>query len=310
MLVQSNLPLTQEAERSINVCMIKKASLLLLSISAVSLFSHAQDGMSELAAIRFAYEKTTDRKIKGINADIGYDQWEVRAPFYFSQIRDWTLAAGIRYQSTQLDISDTSVYPLLEDQLHSLDLALYVSKQSSDSVNWLFLFNPSLSGDYENMGSDAFNYLAIAGAKWEQSDHLQWIFGAVYTSGIGDDMFLPAVGFIWEPSDNSTLVFAGPIIRYNYQFSSKWELNLGGQFVGNRWHTEANYGGSIEKRDVRFRSYRISVNLQYNIGRNHALFAGGGIDFAGELELETPTARDERDVESGGNFEIGYKYKF
>ncbi|MDG1138280.1 MAG: DUF6268 family outer membrane beta-barrel protein [Opitutales bacterium] len=290
--------------------MIKKASLLLLSISAVSLFSHAQDGMSELAAIRFAYEKTTDRKIKGINADIGYDQWEVRAPFYFSQIRDWTLAAGIRYQSTQLDISDTSVYPLLEDQLHSLDLALYVSKQSSDSVNWLFLFNPSLSGDYENMGSDAFNYLAIAGAKWEQSDHLQWIFGAVYTSGIGDDMFLPAVGFIWEPSDNSTLVFAGPIIRYNYQFSSKWELNLGGQFVGNRWHTEANYGGSIEKRDVRFRSYRISVNLQYNIGRNHALFAGGGIDFAGELELETPTARDERDVESGGNFEIGYKYKF
>lgn len=302
--------MTEEAERIIYNRMIKKISLILFGSSVVSLFSHAQDGMSELAAIRFAYENNVDRKIKGMNADIGYDQWEVRAPFYFSQIRDWTLAAGIRYQSTHLDISDTSVYPLLEDQLHSLDLALFVSKKYSDSVDLLFLFNPSLSGDYENTGSDAFNYLTIAGVKWEQSDYLQWIFGTVYTSGIGDDMFLPAVGFIWEPSENSTLVFAGPIIRYNYQFTSKWELNLGGQFVGNRWHTEASYGGSIEKRDLRFRSYRISANLQYNIGRNHALFAGGGIDFAGELELETPTTRDERDVENGGNLEIGYKYKF
>jgi hypothetical protein len=290
--------------------MIKNLCLLLVGSSIFSFFSHAQDGMSELAALRFAYENSADRKIKGLNAEIGYDQWEVRAPFYYTQLRDWTLAAGFRYQSTQLDISDPSIYPLAEDQLHSLDLALFVSKKYSESVDWLFLFNPSLAGDYENTGSDAFNYLTIAGVKWEQSNQLQWIFGAVYTTGIGDDMFVPAVGFIWEPSRQSSLVFAGPIIRYNHKLSGKWELNLGGQFVGNRWHTEGIYGGVVEKRDFRFRSYRVFANLQYNIGRNHALFAGGGFDFAGELELETPTTRDERDVENGGNFELGYQFKF
>ena len=130
--------------------------------------------------------------------------------------------------------------------------------------------------------------MTIAGAKWKQSDNLQWIFGAVYTTGIGDDLFVPAIGLIWEPSDRSSLVFAGPIIRYSYQLSDSLVLKLGGQFVGNRWNTEAVYGGSLKNADIRFRSYRINANIQWNFDEHHSVFVGGGYDFAENLKLNHP----------------------
>ena len=264
--------------------------------------------MSDLAAIRLAYESSSDREIKGTTDEIGYDQWEIRTPVFFKEAGDWKFATGVRYQSTNLDFTDSTV--LDEDRLHSLDLAFFLSKKSSNTLDWLFLFNPTLAGDYENTDNDAFNYLTIAGAKWKQSENLQWIFGAVYTTGIGDDLFVPAIGLIWEPSDRSSFVFAGPIIRYSYQFSDSLALKLGGQFVGNRWNTEAIYGGSLEERDVRYRSYRVSANLQWSFDDHHSIFAGGGYDFAGVFEIESPTLNTDRDVENGGVFEIGYQYQF
>lgn len=264
--------------------------------------------MSDLAAVRLAYESGSDRTIKGTNTAIEYDQWEIRTPIFFKESGDWKFAAGIRYQSTDIKVSDSTF--LNENDLHSLDLAFFLSKKKDETFDWLFLFNPTLAGDYENTGSDAFNYLTIAGAKWKQNETLQWIFGAVYTTGIGDDLFVPAVGLIWEPSEQSSLVFAGPIIRYNYKISDFLEFNLGGQFVGNRWNTEALYAGNLEERNFRYRSYRVNGTFQWNLDNHHAVFVGGGYDFAGEVEIESPSLISDRDVENGGNFEVGYQYRF
>jgi len=285
-------------------------SPLFFIYSLTNLHVKAQEGegMSDLAAFRLAYESGSDRAIKGLNTEIGYDQWEVRTPVFFKESGDWKFAAGIRYQSTDIKVSDPAF--LDEDKLHSLDLAFFLSKKSSENLDWLLLFNPTLAGDYENTNSDAFNYLTIAGAKWKQTENLQWIFGAVYTTGIGDDLFVPAVGLIWEPSDRSNVVFAGPIIRYNYEISDSLELNLGGQFVGNRWNTEAIYGGNLEERNFRYRSYRINANIQWNFDENHSVFVGGGYDFAGEVEIESASLNSDRDVDNGGFFEAGYQYRF
>lgn len=273
-----------------------------------SLQVKAQEGISDLAAVRFAYESGTDRTIKGLNTEIGYDQWEMRTPVFFKESGDWKFAAGIRYQSSDIDVSDPAF--LNESRLHSMDLAFFLSKKRDENFDWVFLFNPAIAGDYENTGSDAFNYLTITGAKWKQTENLQWIFGAVYTTGIGDDLFVPAVGLIWEPSDHSNLIFAGPIIRYKHKISDSLELNLGGQFVGNRWNTEAVYGGNLEERNFRYRSYRINGSLQLNFDENHSVFVGGGFDLAGKVEIDSASLNLDRDVENGAFFEAGYQYKF
>ena len=288
---------------------MKSLVFLPLSLFMISVqYGSAQEGMSELAAVRLAYENSSDRKIKGNNTEIGYDQWEIRTPAFFKEWGEWKFAGGVRYQSTDIDVSNATI--LNENRLHSLDLAFFLSKKKSETIDWLLLFNPSLAGDYENTGSEAFNYLTIAGVKWKQSETLQWIFGAVYTTGIGDDLFIPAIGFIWEPSDRSSLVFAGPILRYSYEISDSLEVNLGGQFVGNRWNTESIYGGNLEERNFRYRSYRLSANLKWNLDDHNSLFVGGGYDFAGEIEIESTSLNSDRDVENGGVFEIGYQYQF
>lgn len=302
-----NLPLTIQRIESMEKGMKILFASLILSSCLCSL-AFGQGAMSELASVRISYETLSDRTIDGTNTEIGLDQWEVRAPFFYKESGDWKIAAGIRYQSTDFEVSDATL--LNEDRLHSLDLAIFLSKRSSDHLDWLFLFNPNLAGDFENIGGDAMNYLTLAGVKWKKSESFQWIFGAVYTTGIGDDLFVPAIGFIWEPSEVSSFTFAGPIIRYSYEFSELLSLNLGGQFTGNRWNTEATYGGNLEQRDFRFRAYRLFANLQWNLNEHHSVFAGLGYDFAGELEIESTALNSDRDIEDGGVFEIGYKYGF
>jgi opacity protein-like surface antigen len=135
----------------------------------------------------------------------------------------------------------------------------------------------------------------------------------VYTTGLGDDLFVPAVGFTWEPSDRSSLLFAGPIIRYKYGFSDSLDLVLSGGFSGNRWNTQSTkYTGTKQERNFRLRSYRVSASLKWNMDEHHALFATGGIDFAriAEIELLNETELLDRDLKSAPSLELGYKYQF
>lgn len=284
---------------------------LLLTLSLSCYHLNGQGAMSEMAAIRASYSVVSDKKIDGLTTEIGLDQWEVQAPFFYKKIDSWMLAAGLRYQTTGLDFSDSSL--LDEDRLHSIDLAFFIGKKQSETLDWIFLFNPSLAGDLEDIDSDAMNYMTIAGAKWKASETFEWIFGAVYTTGLGDDLFVPAIGFTWNPTDKSSLLFAGPIIRYKYSISDSLSLVLGGQFSGNRWNTQSTkYTGLKQERNLRIRSYRISASLQWNFIDNHSVFATGGVDFArkSEIELLDETKLLDRDIKTAPSFEVGYMYQF
>ena len=61
---------------------------------------------------------------------------------------------------------------------------------------------------------------------------------------------------------------------------------MGGQFVGNRWNTEAVVAEIWKKEIFGSMSYRINDGLQWNFDENHSVFVGGGYDFAGEVEME------------------------
>ena len=172
--------------------------------------------------------------MEGTAVEIGGSQWELMSPLYVLSRRGGLVfrVRDLRYQSTDIDISDVTF--LKEDHLQSLEIALFLSKDYSDSLKGIALFVPGMSGDFETIGGDAMNYMAMAGVRWKKSETFQWIFGAFYSTGFDDDMFLPAVGFMWEPSDKADLVFAGPIIRYRYSLSESFDWIAGGQFSGNQ----------------------------------------------------------------------------
>ena len=102
--------------------------VLLFSIFFQSLQLFGQGAMSEMAAIKASYSSVPNKTIEGSNNEIGFDQWEIRAPIFYKKLDSWMLAAGLRYQSTGLDFSDANL--LDEDRLHSLDLAFFISKNT------------------------------------------------------------------------------------------------------------------------------------------------------------------------------------
>ena len=275
-------------------------------------FLQAQDFMSDSAAIKVSYGYSPDRKVDGTNVEIGGSQWELMTPLYYHDGGDWSLGAGLRYQSTDIDISDVTF--LKEDHLQSLELALFLSKDYSDSLKGIALFVPGMSGDFETTGGDAMNYMAMAGVRWKKSETFQWIFGAFYSTGFDDDMFLPAVGFMWEPSDKADLVFAGPIIRYRYSLSESFDWIAGGQFSGNRWLTEADYndGAGIVEKEFSMQAYRLYTTIQWNPTEKHGVFATLGAELGREVELKNAagTTLAERDLKSAPSFEVGYRFRF
>lgn len=277
-------------------------SFLFLTFS----FAFGQDFISDTAAIRLSYSNTPERKLEGTTTEVGTSQWALMSPIFFHKGEGWSFGAGFRYESTNLDFSD--ILTLEEDHLHSIDLPLFLSKEQSERIEWMLLFNPTLAGDYEQVDGDAFNYLTLGGARYKKSPTFEWFFGAVYTTGFEDDLFLPAIGFHWKPSEKSDFFFAGPIIRYRHSFNDSIDLILGGNLTGNRWNTEAGYG----VRNFRLRSYQLSLTMQWNLTEKQALFASMGAEFARKVEIKNTngTVLLDKDLRNAPNFEIGYRFRF
>ena len=281
------------------------ASVLFLTSLFPALLS-GQDFVSDVAAIRISHSWVPDRKIEGLSTEVGLSEWSVMSPIFYHKSETWSLGAGLRYESTSLDFSDSAT--LDEDRLQSIDLPLFLGMEQSEKIQWILMLNPSLSGDFEQVDGDTLNYLLLGGARYRKSETFEWFFGAVYSTGFDDDLFLPAIGFKWEPSEKSDLFFAGPILRYRYSFTDSLDLVLAGNLSGNRWNTEAGYG----ERDLRLRSYRLSLGLQWNLFEKHAVFAAVGTEFAREVEIKNSagTTLMERDLKTAPSFELGYRFRF
>ena len=189
----------------------------------------------------------------------------------------------IRYQSTDFEVSDATL--LNEDRLHSLGW-LFFEQKVIGSFRLALPVQPNWR-EFRKHGRDAMNYLTLAGVKWKK----------VKASSGSSEPFIPLV--------SETIFLSLQLVSFGSlrvqvlpspdrlfttpRFSELLSLNLGGQFTGNRWNTEANYGGNLEQRDFRFRAYRLFANLQWSLNEHHSVFAGTGYDFAGEMEIESNT---------------------
>ena len=285
---------------------MKQKMSYLLFLLPVLVFG--QDFISDSAAVKVSYGSYPDRKVEDTNIEIGASQWELMTPLYYHDGGNWSFGAGLRYQSTDIDVSDSAF--LNEDRLHSFELALFLSKDYSETVKGIALFVPGMAGDFDATGSDAMNYMALAGVRWQKSETFQWIFGAYYSTGFDDDMLLPAVGFMWEPSDDMDLVFAGPMIRYRYTLNDTVDWILGGQFSGNRWKTEGQYIGG-QNPEFSLTAYRLYTTFQWNPSEKHGVFASVGAELGREVALQYTNGQElDEDLKSAPSFEIGYRFRF
>ena len=53
--------------------------------------------------------------------------------------------------------------------LHAIDLPVFAAYDQSDNLQWIFLFNPTLSGDFDHVSADGMNYMTMAGARYKRA---------------------------------------------------------------------------------------------------------------------------------------------
>lgn len=288
--------------------MKKKLPLILLSLALAHspIWSKEQDFMSDAAAVRLSSSGSPKRALEGTSKELGLSQWTLITPLFYKKRDDWSFAAGLRYESTDIAFSDTSL--LDENWLQSIDFPFLLMKEQSEKLNWMLLFNPTMAGDYDSIDSSTFNYMTILGARYRTTETFQWFFGAVHTTGYEDNLFLPAIGFHWEASEKSDFLFAGPYLRYKHSITDSLDFIIGGRFSGSKWNTTAKYG----ERDFRLKAYRTSATLQWNINERHAVLASFGWEFAREVEIKTSdgTLILEKDLDHAPYSELGYRFRF
>ena len=284
-----------------------KCLILFLSLSSVlSISLLSQDFKKEMKAVRTTYSITPDRNIEGTNVDLGINQWGIMSPIFYQKSDDWAFGAGFRYELTDIDFSNSAL--LNESTLHSIDLPLFASYDQSESLQWILLFNPTLSGDLDHISGDGMNYMTMAGVRYEKSENFQWIFGTFYSTGFNDNTFIPGIGFSWKPSENSDFLFAGPLLRYRYSFTDSIDFILDGKYSSNDWNT---YSAGTE-RDLSLKTYQLTASIQWNFNENNAAYGGVGIEVAREIEIKNDigTVLHKKDIKSAPLFEVGYRYSF
>lgn len=284
-----------------------KCLILFLSLSSVlSISLLSQDFKKEMKAVRTTYSITPDRNIEGTNVDLGINQWGIMSPIFYQKSDDWAFGAGFRYELTDIDFSNSAL--LNESTLHSIDLPLFASYDQSESLQWILLFNPTLSGDLDHISGDGMNYMTMAGVRYEKSENFQWIFGTFYSTGFNDNTFIPGIGFSWKPSENSDFLFAGPLLRYRYSFTDSIDFILDGKYSSNDWNT---YNAGTE-RDLSLKTYQLTASIQWNFNENNAAYGGVGIEVAREIEIKNDigTVLHKKDIKSAPLFEVGYRYSF
>ena len=289
---------------------MKKTFWILSAYLVGTLVSHSQVLNFGQPTINGAINHVVAADIEGTTTDLSTTELRFNAPLYKFNAAGWTGGIGTTYTHTNLNFANPTL--LDESELHSLDIPLFLTRQSSENLSWVLMGTPNLSGDYNDIDSDTMNYSLLGGARYERSDTFEWLFGFFYTTGFEDDLFVPAIGFMWGISDYSQLTVAGPIVRYSHKLTEQVTWSLNGSFAGNRWDTQSDYGGGKEDREFRLRSYRISTQVEMNITEKQQLFAGIGWDLAREVEIKNGigTTLIEEDVEEAPVFELGYRFLF
>ena len=289
---------------------MKKTFLLLTTCLLGTSLSYSQILNFGQPSLNGTINHVVAADIDGTNTDLSTTELRFNAPIYKFDVAGWTGGLGVTYTHTNLNFASSTL--LDESELHSLDVPFFLTRQSSENLSWILMGTPNLSGDYNDIDSDTMNYSLLGGARYKRSDSFEWLFGFFYTTGFEDDLFVPAIGFIWDISDDSQLTFVGPFVRYSYDLSNNITWSLNGGFAGNRWDTQSDYASGVDDREFRLRSYRISTQIEMNLSEKQELFAGIGFDLAREVEIKNGigTSLIEEDVEEAPFFEIGYRYSF
>jgi len=210
---------------------------------------------------------------------------------------------GLNYRLTNIDQGLSPAGSRLDD-LHDIILPFSLSYDPADS-RWSFFAQASvqLATDFRSLTTDDLDYAFRIGGQYEFSDTFALNFGAARVRNFGKTFILPALGFVWAPTDDWSLTLIGPRITLSHRINDRIILRGGGFPMGGLWNVEDDNGDSI---DYGFASYNTGLGFDYKLRRGVWLTVWGGANFANEFRAEeNGSTLFEEDLDPGWFTYIG-----
>lgn len=198
----------------------------------------------------------------------------------------WSFIPQFAYEAMLLSTNGPIPSLLVGDQdLHEIELSLYFLRFTSDSP-WAYgaWINPSLATDFQGVDENDFFLDAAAGVGYRFSDRLLAGVGVAATNLTGATFWYPGIGFIWQPSDSTTVALYGANFIATHDVTPGWKVGVEVRPNGGIWNVDTALGSM----NIDYANFRAGLTSSHQLTGSLWLNYGAGVTFGGTFNGTTP----------------------
>lgn len=220
------------------------------------------------------------------------------------------LTAGVQYRWNRLEFSSGVPEPLGSRSLdlHRVDIPINGWADLNDRWKLWVRLQPGFYSDFESVGSDDFILTSLALLSYEWNDWMKVAFGGFYSKDLGEEKFLPALGFIIEPDPQWYLALTFPRVELAYAPTPDWLLTGRAVLGGAGWNITNPNGG--EDIDLNYRSIRAGIGIDHRISDPWWAYLDAGVQVGQEIEIEGSGYKFSEELDPSAFISGGIKMRF
>lgn len=197
-------------------------------------------------------------------------------------------------------LSGPAPLPDVPEQLYKVAVDLQLDVPVTETVGVSVGVTPGLWTDFVETDGDDFRLPARALLTFRVNDSLFLAGGVLYTDNIRRNV-LPAVGVVWNPTNEWHLEVLYPRSRLVYRFNDDWSV----YFVFERGGTTYNIRTNGQDEDMEYRDWRAMLGLEVSRWSGFDLFVEVGGAWERKFRFDIQPTADISDsflLRVGGRF--------
>lgn len=246
--------------------------LLLLFVLLIFLAPNAKAQTYEL--LQVDYHRNLDS-----GNDLNFTDFEAEGIVPISVNDKFQILAFPIYQQTKVD---NSGYSFQSDRFYDFNVPVILQKPISKDKFAGLILDVGYSSNLKGFSGGNFNYFAGAFIRNKPNERFEFRYGVVYSRLLSGQLVLPAISFIWEPTDRLRINANNPIApKVMYTISDRIKTGAKLNITGNTFALNNAQGGYVQDQvseigsvtDISLTKHLIlHLKAGYTINRNIKVF--------------------------------------
>ncbi len=171
-----------------------------------------------------------------------------------------TLSIGGGYGLKHIEASSLAALPV---DLHALFLEIGAKYRINQRAFASLRLSPGLYSDFKDLGSDDLRMpiLALGGYNFENGFSV--VGGFIYRLGYHSNIFIPALGFSYQPDRYWRFDAVAPRPGITYIASRRFQLFVAGDFASDEYEL---HDRSLGAKAIKYADYKAMVGFNYMPG--------------------------------------------